>query len=144
MVRTKAPANIAYSCFPSASDNDSSSDNEVQVEMGKKASNSKTLSKLRIKKVLEKQVPCTPDGMWTNRKVHFITKATAVHNTFYYRDLTREYSQQQPDAHPGRYDESEFNRKFASSPLNKDPYPMRENFLSLDPQEMDKAVRVAF
>lgn len=77
-------------------------------------------------------------------KVYFINKATAIPNTFYCRDLSRVYSQYKPNYHTGPYDESEFNRKFASFPLNKDPYPLKETFASLDPHEMDKAVRVAF
>lgn len=46
MVRTKSQASIAFSYFPGASDNGSSSDREIQIEMGKKASSSETLFEL--------------------------------------------------------------------------------------------------
>lgn len=81
MVRTKARANIAFSCFSSPSDSGNSSEDEVQVEMGKKANTHRTLPELRVKDVPEKKVPCTPDDMWTYKKVHFITKAAAIQNT---------------------------------------------------------------
>lgn len=112
--------------------------------MRKKASTSEVLTELRTKKFPDRQVPCTPDGMWIDWNHHFITKAPAVSNVFYYRDLTHLYSQYQPNAHLGTYDESKFSRRFADSPLNKDLYPLKESFLNLDPQEMDKAVRAAF
>lgn len=102
------------------------------------------LTELRIKKVPKKQVPCTPDGLWTEGKYHFIIKVTAVNPVFHYRDLTRVYIQYQPDAHPGPYDEPEFNRRFVNLPINNDPYPLKESFLQLDPQDMDKAVRATF
>lgn len=138
MFRTKARANRAYSCIPGPSDNKDSVHSPSRVEMGKKASNSEFLTELRIKKVLGRQVSCTPDGLWTDGKYHFITKAEA------YRYLKRIYSQYQPDAHPGPYDESEFNLKFANFAINKSPYPLKESFLRLVAQEMDKAVWSSF
>lgn len=103
MVRTKARENRALSSFSSPSDSEDSSDNSVRVEMGKKATTSAVLTDLRTRQVPDRQVPCTLDGMWTDGKVHFIIKAPTVSNVFYYRDLTRSYSQYQPDAHPGPF-----------------------------------------
>lgn len=144
MVRTKAREKRAYSCFPRPSDSEDSFDSSARVEMRKKASTSEVLTELRIKKVPDRQVPCTPDGLWTDGKYHFITKAEAVNPVFYYRDLTRIYSQYQPDAHPGPYDESEVSRRFVNFAIKKAPYSLKESFLRLEPHEMDKTVRFAF
>lgn len=142
MVGTKAWENRAFSCIPGPSDSEISSKN--QVEMGKKASSLGVLTELRSKTVPDRQVPCTRDGMWIDGKYHFINKACVVNNTFYYKDLTHLYSNYQLNSHPGPYDESEFNRRFSASPLNKDPYPLKESFLSLEPREMDRVVRASF
>lgn len=45
-----------------------SSDSETGVGMGK--SKDEVLTELRVKQVLVNQVPCTPDGRWTNEKYY--------------------------------------------------------------------------
>lgn len=137
MVRTKGRANIAISCYPGPYSS-ISYENEPVLRWVKRLAPLGLFLNSGLRLFLIDRSLANPDGMWTDGPVYFINKAAAILNTFYYRDLSHAYSQYQPDSHSRPYNESEFNRKFANSPLNNDPYPLKESFAGLDPQEMDK------
>ena len=138
MVRTKARAKI-LSCFPSSS---GSSDSDSLVRMVR--SRVEVLTELRVKQVPDNQVPCTPDGRWIDSKPFFITKTETVNDVFYHRDMSTCYKRYQEDAHPGPYDEAEFNSRFADLGMSTPPYPLKESFLNAREEDIDGAVRSAF
>lgn len=107
-------------------------------------SKTEVLTELRVRQVPDKQFPCTLDGLWTDGKYHFLTKAEFVNEIFYYRGMTPCYSRYQPDAHPEPYDESGFNSRYCTLAMSKAPYPLQESFLSQDKDEINKAAWSAF
>lgn len=67
-----------------------------------------------------------------------------MNEVFYFRDLSTCYRRYQTDAHPGPYDESEFNARFSSLGMSNPLYPLKKSFLSLSEEEIDQAVWSAF
>lgn len=135
MVQTKARAMRPLTCYLSTTSEDSGPINNSGSSVWEsmvKTSTVEVLSELRIRKVPDKQVACTTDGLWTDGKYHFITKAESTNDTFYYRDLTKCYSRFQPDAHPGLYDKFEFSVRFAYLAMNNPPYPLNDSFLNVE------------
>lgn len=74
MVQTKKRAKRTLSCFLGP-DSEDSAEPQSQVDMAKKSRRPRVLSKLEVKQIPDRQVPCTLDGRWIDGKYHLITKA---------------------------------------------------------------------